>query len=62
MLQTFQLQRKSPPTTHWIACWLGPRAGMDMVVRRKIPVLLGIKSVIQPAPSHYTDRVSMVLW
>jgi len=23
--------------THWIGGWLGPRAGLDMVVKRKIP-------------------------
>jgi len=25
------------PGTHWIGGWVGPRAGLDAVVRRKIP-------------------------
>jgi hypothetical protein len=30
-------QGKSPPGTHWIGGWVGPRAGLDAVVWRKIP-------------------------
>jgi hypothetical protein len=25
------------PRTHWIGDWVGPRAGLDAVVKRKIP-------------------------
>jgi hypothetical protein len=25
------------PGTHWIGGWVGPRAGLDAVVKRKIP-------------------------
>jgi hypothetical protein len=25
------------PSTHWIGGWVGPRAVLDMVVKRKIP-------------------------
>jgi hypothetical protein len=25
------------PGTHWIGGWMGPRAGLDAVVKRKIP-------------------------
>jgi hypothetical protein len=25
------------PFTHWIGGWVGPRAGLDMIVKRKIP-------------------------
>jgi len=24
--------------THWIGVWVGPRAGLDVVVKRKIPI------------------------
>jgi len=26
------------PSTHWIGGWMGPRTGLDAVVKRKIPV------------------------
>jgi len=26
-----------PPGTHWIGGWVGSRAGLDVVVKRKIP-------------------------
>jgi hypothetical protein len=29
--------RERAPSTHWIGGWVGPRAGLDAVVRRKIP-------------------------
>jgi hypothetical protein len=29
--------RKEPPGTHWIVGWVGPRAGLDLVMKRKIP-------------------------
>jgi len=29
--------KESSPTTHWIGGWMGPRAGLDMVSKRKIP-------------------------
>jgi hypothetical protein len=28
---------KDPPGTHWIGDWVGPRAVLDAVVKRKIP-------------------------
>jgi len=27
---------KEPPDTHWIGGWVGPRAGLDVMVKRKI--------------------------
>jgi hypothetical protein len=27
---------KEPPRSHWIGGWVGPRAGLDRVVKRKI--------------------------
>jgi len=29
--------RESAPGTHWIGEWVGPRAGLEAAVRRKIP-------------------------
>jgi hypothetical protein len=29
--------RERAPGTHWIGGWLGPRAGLDIVTKRKIP-------------------------
>jgi hypothetical protein len=29
--------RKRAPATHWIGGWVGPRAVLDAVVKRKIP-------------------------
>jgi hypothetical protein len=29
--------RERAPGTHWIGGWVGPRAGLDAVVKRKIP-------------------------
>jgi hypothetical protein len=29
--------RKKAPGTHWIGGWVGPRAGLDAVAKRKIP-------------------------
>jgi len=29
--------RERAPGTHWIGGWVGPRAILDMVVKRKIP-------------------------
>jgi hypothetical protein len=26
---------EEPPGTHWIGCWVGPRAGLDAVKKRK---------------------------
>jgi hypothetical protein len=28
---------KEPPRTHWTGGWVGPRAVLDAVVKRKIP-------------------------
>jgi hypothetical protein len=39
--------RKRAPGTHWIGGWVGPRAGLDDVEKRKVLPLLGI----EPGPS-----------
>jgi len=31
------LDRERAPGVHWIGVWVGPRAGLDIVVKKKIP-------------------------
>jgi hypothetical protein len=40
---------KEPPRTRWVRGWVGPKAGMDTVVTRKILSPPGIES---PNPDH----------
>jgi hypothetical protein len=49
---------ETAPGTHWIGGWVGPRAGLDYVEKRKFLTLLGLElrpSVVQPVASRYTD-------
>jgi hypothetical protein len=46
------------PGTHSIGGWVGPRASVDDVEKRKFLILLGLEldpSVVQPVASRYTD-------
>jgi hypothetical protein len=49
-----------PPGTHWIGGWLGPRAVLDAVVKRKIPSpcqeSTPVTLIVHPVASRYTDR------
>jgi hypothetical protein len=51
--------RERAPGTHWIGSWLGPRAVLDAVVKRKIPSLRRESNpttpIVQPVVSRYTD-------
>jgi len=42
-------RREETPGTYFIGGWLGPTAGLDVTVKRKISALLPIE------PSHYID-------
>jgi hypothetical protein len=33
----FTHRERAPPSTQWVGGWVGPRAGLDTVVKRKIP-------------------------
>jgi hypothetical protein len=47
------------PGTHWIGGWVGPRAVLDAVVKRKIPgprrELNPRNQIFQPVAQRYTD-------
>jgi hypothetical protein len=47
------------PDTPWIGGWVGPRAVLDMVVKRKIPSphrkLNPRTLIVQPIAQHYTN-------
>jgi hypothetical protein len=51
--------RERAPGTHWTGSWVGPRAVLDAVVKRKIPSA-GRESnprtpIVQPVAQRYTD-------
>jgi hypothetical protein len=55
---------KEPSDTHWIGGWVGPRAGLDDVEKRKFLTLPGLEldpSVVQPVASRYTDYSILAL-
>jgi hypothetical protein len=50
---------KDPPGTHWKGGWVGPRAVLDAVVKRKIPSPHRESNprtlIVQSVAQHYTD-------
>jgi hypothetical protein len=50
------------PGTHWIAGWVGPRAGMDVVVKKKIPNLWRDLNppIIQPIAQRYPGSFRII--
>jgi hypothetical protein len=50
--------RERDSGTYWIGGWMGPRAGLDAVVKRKIPRPSRESNpdhlIVQPVVSHYT--------
>jgi hypothetical protein len=51
--------KERDPGTHWIGGWVGPRAVLDVVVKRKIPSPYQesnpITPIVQPITQCYTD-------
>jgi hypothetical protein len=51
--------RERAPGTHWRGGWVGPRAGLDAVVKRKIPSPRRESNprspIVQPIVQRYTD-------
>jgi hypothetical protein len=55
--------REREPGTHWIGGWVGPRAGLDAVVKRKIPSPCRDSNppIIQPVAKRYTTKINWTL-
>jgi hypothetical protein len=53
------------PFTHWIGGWVGPRSGLDAVVRRKIPSPNRESNsrtpIVQPVAQRYTDLAIVII-
>jgi hypothetical protein len=51
--------KERAPGTHWIGRWVGSRAVLDAVVKRKIPSLRRESNtrtpIVQPLVQRYTD-------
>jgi hypothetical protein len=51
--------REKAPGTHWIGGWVGPRAVLDLVVKRKIPSPHCESNprtpIVQPVAQRYTN-------
>jgi hypothetical protein len=51
--------KERAPDTHWIGDWVGPRAVLDAVVKRKIRSPLRESNprtpIVQPVALRYTD-------
>jgi hypothetical protein len=51
--------RERAPGTHWIGGWVGPRAVLNAVVKRKIPSPRRESNprtpIVQPVSQRYTD-------
>jgi hypothetical protein len=62
---TALLPGKRSPRTHWIGGWVGRRAVLDAVVKRKIPIPWWESNprtpIVQPVAQRYTDRTIMAL-
>jgi hypothetical protein len=50
------------PSMHWIEGWVGPRAGLDTMVKRKIPSHCwdSYPPIIQPIAQRYTTELSQL--
>jgi hypothetical protein len=57
---------KRAPGTHWIGDWVGPRAVLDAVVKRKISSPRWETNprtpIVQPVAQRYTDWAITVHW
>jgi len=50
--------RERTPGKHWIGGWVGPRASLDALLKRKFPD----RPIIQPAAQHYTAELFWLLF
>jgi hypothetical protein len=59
--------RKGASGTHWIGGWVGPRAVLDAVMKRKIPSPRQESNprtpIVQPVAQSYTDwAITALIW
>jgi hypothetical protein len=54
--------REGDPSTHWIGGWVGPRAALDMVVKRKIPSSFWDSNPWSSSPSCNTILYYTILY
>jgi hypothetical protein len=58
--------RERAPRTHWIGGWVGPRAVLDAMVKRKIPGSSRESNprtlIVQPVAQRYTDWAVTALY
>jgi hypothetical protein len=47
--------RERVPGTHWVGGWVGPRAVLDAVEKKKIPSPLRESNLRTPIVQRYTD-------
>jgi hypothetical protein len=52
------MPKERAPITHWIGGWVGLRASLDAVVKRKISRGKG-KSRVFPVPNYHTMKVAL---
>jgi hypothetical protein len=44
------IPREGAPATHWIGGWVGPRAGLDTVAKKKFPAPAETRTPDNPTP------------
>jgi hypothetical protein len=53
------IPRERASVTHWIGGWMGPRAALDAVAKKKIPTPRRESNprtpIVQPVAQSYTD-------
>jgi hypothetical protein len=50
------------PGTHWIGGWVGPRAGLDTIVKEKFQTLPGPEPlIVQPIAQRYTTELHRLM-
>jgi hypothetical protein len=58
--------KETAPGTHWIGGWVGPRAVLNSVVKRKIPSPRRESNpktpIVQPVAQRYTDWAITAQW
>jgi hypothetical protein len=61
-LSSLFIPKETAPGTHWVGGWVGSRAVLDVVVKRKIPSPHQESNSVQPIAPHYTYWAIMALF